>query len=280
MFKIREDCSKVLAAIVLFTTPIHSQAAVFFEDNFDGATVDSTRWRTEHLVAGMRWCDVNAGSAAGPGGWVNPESESCFGITQAPPFGTALPESGLLRLSAIHGSRAFPFLTSRIPDAPELFPVDGDFVLTIRLRYDHGGAWGDGIVIHRRNSTAPGGTVAPVNASDILLQIWADPSISLSSSITGANERIPTSIANPDQFHEYSVRGVASSYDIFVDGVRVYGPTRSDLRPNAIWLGNPVFSYWGPGGWSNFSVDFIRVEAAGVTSAATRSWGALKIDYR
>jgi hypothetical protein len=282
MFKARVFAVVLLAAIAAPGPAAHSQPSpYFFEETFDNPSLDPMRWRIENLTTGPRWCDGDPGAWIGPGQWVDPTTTPCFGATQAAPYGTATLASGLLQLATPPGTRAFPYLVTRLPGSVMPFPDAGDFRVTFRMRYDHRGGWGTGLMILHRDSTDPSGTLAPVNHSDVALDVWADAPIILHSAVSGAYQEITSALANPDAFHEYSLQYQGGAYTVSVDGVPMYGPVVSLLRPNAIWIGNPVLSYWSTvTDWSLISVDYIRVEAFGPTASHGPSWGRLKVLYR
>lgn len=258
-----------------------AQSAVVFEDSFDAAPVSTAKWRPEDLVAGMRWCGSTPGSPAAPGSWINTSTEACFGLLSFPPHGIAVVESGLLRLSAPFRARAVPYLSTRQPEGVPVFPAVGDFVLTLRVRFDQLAWCGDGVMVIPWDDTRPIGDNASITSSNIVFQLWGDGGgIRLFTCLRGSYEEVVSGVANQDAFHEYVVRYEQGEYRFLVDGQVVFGPVLSSLRPTAMWIGNPIFSYSGCEDWSALSVDFVRVEGAGPTPVRTPSWGELKSTYR
>ena len=224
---------------------------------------------------------LDPGSPANPGLWFDPTVEACHGLTALPPYGLATVESGVIKLSASLGARAVPYLASRLPSDQPPFPRDGDFVLTIRIRYDHISGCGTGIFVIPWADTSPTGDNASVSATNVVFQIWGDGSgVTLSTSLGGTYEHLSVAIPNQEAFHQYAVRCEGGAYRFLVDGQTVFGPVENTLRPSAIWMGNPIFSYSGCEDWSAFSVDYVRVESVGATRASSNSWGTLKIRYR
>ena len=61
----------VVGGLFVVSSIAPAQAAVFFEENFDGPTLDSSIWRTEILTSGVRWCDSHTGAwwDQGTRGW-------------------------------------------------------------------------------------------------------------------------------------------------------------------------------------------------------------------
>ena len=58
--------------------------------------------------------------------------------------------------------------------------------------------------------------------------------------LLGTEAAVPGS---PTAYHDYRLELVNGSYSVWVDGVRVLGPVASAARPNALWMGNPVFTH-------------------------------------
>jgi hypothetical protein len=149
-----------LAAVicVVLAPPAHGQYGTFFEETFT-SPLDPLKWRTEDLVAGKRWCDAVAGLGYGPGSWVAPGSEPCYGVTQPLPLGFASLDQGLLQLSG--SGRAFPYLALRAPGPAAVVPAAGDFVMTVGMRFDQGGGFGTGFSAVDWPNTEPADGNAP-----------------------------------------------------------------------------------------------------------------------
>lgn len=253
------------------------QPATFFEETFE-AHPSSGVWQTELLSSGQRWCADNPGCFCGPGQWVDPALANCHGLMQQPPYGSAVVTSGVLQLSSVN-MPTFPYLASRYPGDHDLFPATGDFRATIRMKYDHRTGWGSGVVLVARNNTVPIADQYPVGFPEQVLAIWCDPDVRLLSAVSGRFEQI-ASVADPDSYHEYMLEYVDGTYLVSIDGTVIYGPAKSTLRPTAILIGNPVFSYWGTTTWSAFSLDYIRVLADTPVPANTTTLGQLKARFQ
>ena len=259
---------------------VHPQT-VFFEETFNGPLLNSTRWRTDDLTAGPRWCGSTPGSPALPGFWIDPEVTPCVGQLSVPPHGSAFLDAGLLRISAPIGSKTILYLSSRLPGGVLLFPEDGDFRLKVRMRYDQFGGCGDGLLVVKWDDTTPSGNNASITASNIVFQIWGDaPGIRILTSLRGTHEQLPVAIQGQSQFHDYEVVCERSTYTFLIDGEPVFGPAPNTDRPTAVWLGNPTVSYSGCQDWSAFSVDFIRVDVDAPISTGRSTWADLKAHYR
>ena len=68
-------------------------------------------------------------------------------------------------------------------------------------------------------------------------------------------------VAGPTAFHDYRLEYVNGRYSLWVDGVRTMGPVASSTRPNAIWMGNPVFTHWTFSDWTDFTIDSVQISA-------------------
>lgn len=262
-----------LLLLLMMASPAMAEPMVYFEEQFNGPTLDSSTWRTEILTSGPRWCDTVPGWVW-EGSWVE-EGSPCYGVVAQSPYGTTPMSGGLLHVSPSYGL-ACPYLVSRLPGPVQLFPAVGDFAFKIRMRYDHVTGYGDGVFVEQQDSTEPSGDNPPSIRLNILLQIWTSV---IQSSLGGSHETVAP-LVDPTGMHEYGLECVGNSYTISVDSSVVYGPVTSELRPTALWLGHPALAYWGWSDWTSFSVDYIRVEVPGPVPVAPQSWGAVKARYR
>lgn len=249
-----------------------AQTSIFFEEPFNGPTLDPSVWRTEIVTSGPRWCDTRPGWVW-EGAWVA-EGSPCYGVAAQSPYGSMVLSGGILHMLPTYGLAA-PYLVSRRPGPVQVFPDAGDFTLEIRMRYDHVTGYGDGVFVEQQESTDPSGVNPPSIRPNILMQIWTTV---IQSSLGGSHQDVAP-IVDPTSWHEYGLACVGNAYTISVDGVVVYGPVTSTLRPTAIWLGHPALAYWGWSDWTSFSVDYIRVEAEGPVSVGRDTWGLLKARF-
>jgi hypothetical protein len=149
------------------------------------------------------------------------------------------------------------------------------------MRYDQLGGCGDGVFLVKWDDTSPISENASVSASSVVFQIWGGtPGITFYTSVGGNYEQLAAGVQDHDVFHDFSLVCEASAYTFLVDGSPIFGPVQSDIRPSALWLGNPTFSYSGCQDWAAFSVDYIRVEVYAPVPTQTGSWAALKALYR
>jgi hypothetical protein len=261
-----------LLGLLMIASAAMADPIVHFEEQFTGPTLDPSIWRTEILTSGPRWCDTVPGWVW-EGSWVD-EGSPCYGVAAHSPYGTTPISDGLLHISPSYGL-ASPYLVSRLPGPVQLFPALGDFTLKIGMRYDHVTGYGDGVFVEQQDSTEPSGVNPPSLRSNILLQIWTS---TIQSSLGGSHE-IVAPIVDPTGMHVYGLECAGNSYTISVDGLVVYGPVTSSLRPTAVWLGHPALAYWGWSDWTSFSVDYVRVEVPGPVLVVRETWGAIKARY-
>jgi hypothetical protein len=234
--------------------------APFFQDNFSGSSIDSNKWNTTFATSGMRWCSSTAANHEdAPGIWLDPSVTLCQGGGQNPPYGAVTVSGGSATFSAL-ASETFPYIWSGSPSKSSPFPASGNFILEVKLTFNSLTGSGDGFFVNRWNNTDPIGNNPPGGHPRILL-IWAD--------ITGLVVQL---LGNQtyhlyDEFgtHTYVLEYVNNRYAVFVDGSLVIGPVASVVRANAIWLGNPVFTWWMPShDWTSFSLSEVRVDVPSI----------------
>ncbi len=269
-----------LIGLLLVASSAGADPVIFFEEQFNGPTLDPTAWRTEILTGGPRFCH-DTDEPWAPGHWID-EGVECHGVAAYAPYGSAVLSGGLLSLSSSN-VRACPILLSRLPGSVPLFPAAGDFTLKLRLRYDHVTPWGTGIVVLQKESTEPIGdnyVFGPPEAT--LLHIWCDNpggGITVYTALDGpihwVGEATPATA-----LHEFELDCVGTSFTIRVDGEVVYGPVQSSLRPTEVSGGNDSIAFWYPTDWTSFSLDYVRVEVPGPVPITASTWGALKARFR
>jgi hypothetical protein len=229
-----------------------------FNDDFDGSSIDSSRWNTNVATSGNRWCPDPPDIAA-VGTWVDISVDACYGLLVSPPYGSIAVAGGLASLSAPDG-RSFGYIVAG-PPSRHPFPDAGDFVLELRMRYDFANVAGDGVMALATQNADPVGTSSPTpnNAREVF-RVWNDGGGLRAAVLFGKVVSIPDASA----FHDYRLEYVGGAYSLFVDTALVLGPIASAVRPSTIWVGNPVALWWGSGSfgpWTAFTMDFIRVTA-------------------
>jgi hypothetical protein len=234
------------------------QWQVHFEDDFDGSSINDSIWNTEVATSGKRWCQSVIPGNSPPWAWQDIEMEPWMSVTETSPYGSIAVGGGLASFSA-GMLRAFPYIWCGPPSRSSPFPASGDFIFEFRWRLDSPGAHGNGVITPFWPNTEPEGdnNPWPLNASTGL---WGSISEGWYWGVIGPGEVIP--VLDPQEFHTFRVEYINGAYSQYVDGILSAGPTELGWwRPNAIWIGNPVFAWWSRPGddWSDFTIDYIRV---------------------
>jgi hypothetical protein len=162
-----------------------------------------------------------------------------------------------------------------------LFPAQGDFTVSIGMRYDKITPWGTFLGVLDTPSTEPIGSNELGDDSKALLIVAGDAGTGweLYSALDGSIGPIAF-VPLGFQLRDFELECVGTSFTVRVDGEVVYGPVTGTLRPTAIFMGNPVLAYWYPTNWCWFTMDYIRVKVPGPVPVRTPSWGAVKARYR
>ncbi len=242
-----------LQASAAASSPLSQSGGTFFEDNFDGIAIDSTKWNSTFATSGLRWCSSTVENHhSNPGNWQDTSTIPCHGLIQGPPYGTVGVGGGLASFSSF-SSRTFPYIWRGQPSKDSPFPSRGDFILEVRMRYNFIAGFGDGVFVNNWNSTDPVGNNPPAGQARVFM-IWADSNgmfVFLMGQLF--------TVFNPAGFHDFLLEYIGGEYFVAVDGFPAIGPVASSVRPNNIWIGNPVFTFWGISDWSAFSLDLVRV---------------------
>ncbi|NIP83320.1 MAG: hypothetical protein GWM90_30480 [Gemmatimonadetes bacterium] len=204
----------------------------------------------DDAVAGNRWCNPRQE-------WFDPALEECRGAAEDPPFGTVSANDGEILLIA-PPARAAPFLWTGPPSRSNPFPEEGDFTVDIRVKVEQLGGHGTGIYMFPWDPAETKGSNSPFRPA--VMRIWADAYGRLRVYLPGAMVRVPDALAP----HSYRLAYENGAYTLFIDGEHAVGPIITDVRPTAIWLGNPIFADWGVGDWSDFRVSQLTVSTPAV----------------
>jgi uncharacterized repeat protein (TIGR01451 family) len=156
---------------------------------------------------------------------------------------------------AAPSGRTFPYLWAGPPSRSAPFPAGGNFVFEAGLQWSTLQDFGAGLILRNWANSDPAGNNPPDSTTDKVLEIWGDISSGVKATLAG--QSVP--VADPLSLHSYRLAYTGGQYTLWIDGVLKLGPTAGAVRPNAIWLGNPVFTYWNTRPWSNFDVDWLRV---------------------
>ncbi len=228
--------------------------AVYFEDTFDGEGINSVKWNADEAIGGLRWCSSTASNHhSSPGNWQDVSVAPCNGYTDSRPYGYVTVANGTASFGSSY-KRTFPYIWTGAPSRPSPFPASGDFILEVRMKYDAVLGHGDGFQALVWTDSDPVGNNPPAGQG-FRMSIWADGSGLNASWGNVAPWYSPEALA----YHVYRFEYISGKYSFYLDGVLKQGPFASSARPNAIWIGNPVFTHWGMTDWSDFTIDYVRV---------------------
>jgi len=217
-----------------------SSGWLFFYDDFEGVAVNSSKWNTNIATSGVRWhssTDDPTLAHTLPGNWEIPPV--------SPPYGSITVADSITSFKDVDTpSQVFPYIWAGPPSRPSPFPATGDFILEVRMKYDRISPHGCGLRVLGWPDSDPIGDNPPTPAGEFVIHVWPE-------------------IPNDLNWHTYKLTYESGQYCFFVDNSLVYGPVTSTLRPNTIWIGNPLFVHWGAYDWSRFSIDYVRVTATG-----------------
>jgi hypothetical protein len=227
---------------------------VYFEDNFDGSAIDDSIWNTGLATSGKRWCQSSFGNSP-PWVWQDISVEPWMGLTETPPYGTITVGGGLASFSA-GAIASFPYIWCGPPSRNSPFPATGDFIYEFRWRLDSPGTQGNGIFTPLWPNTEPEADNNPFGLGS--WGLWGDTA---GGWHIDSPAGIGVPVLDPQVFHIFRLECINGAYSQYVDGILSAGPTQSNDRPNVIWIGNPIFSWWSQAGddWSDFTIDYIQV---------------------
>ncbi|RUM40772.1 MAG: hypothetical protein DSY70_02815 [Desulfobulbus sp.] len=244
----------LIAIVVGWFSPLWAES-YFFVDEFEGPHLNSSIWKSEQ-VRGRRWCGEEENGFA-PGTWVSIASTPCYSTLQPPPYGSIEISEDGVHLNSLN-EYVFPYFFTGPSSHLSPFPPTGDFSLEIRLRHDYIGVAGNGVYIRFWDDNKPEGENPPIIPELRVFSIWSDTN---SSRIGLLGESTEFSDI-PGLFNVYRLEYRKGQYSAFINDILVAGPIKSELRPNTIWVGNPLALWWiysGEAGWSAFTIDYIRV---------------------
>ena len=223
-----------------------------FSDDFDGTALDSAKWNTTIATSGVRWCPTTqANHLTVSGVWQDVSSIRCNTALAPAPHGLISVAGGTATLSA--GSRAtFPYIWRGRPSRSSPFPSTGAFVLEVRMRFPSLAGFGTELNVGDWPNTDPVGDNPPGNS---IFSIGACGGCGLVTNLLGTT----ATVAGPTAFHDYRLEYVNGRYSLWVDGVRTMGPVGSPRRPDSLWVGNPVMTFWGTTDWTDIALDSARV---------------------
>lgn len=201
-------------------------------------------------VSGPRWC--------GQGFWVDADTDPCNGHRPDDAMGEVSLVDGQLRVAA-GVTRGAPFLWTGGPSRQNPFPESGDFAIDVRMTMEQLAGHGTGIWVLDWQPAEVAGSNSPLVKP--VLRLWGDNAGGVRAILFGKAYNVRTSLTGA---HWYHLSYEDGHYTLSVDGEVVAGPVAHDRRPNAAWLGNPIFADWGAGDWTDFLLAEFTVTAPAV----------------
>jgi hypothetical protein len=168
---------------------------------------------------------------------------------------------GILQLAS--SASRYPYVHAR----SSIFPSDGAFRLTFRVRYAKVDVCGVGVLM--TSSLIPGGLGQEEAAdrqkeaeqSGVAAGIWQDSTGGMQMWFRSGADRADIPISGPDTaWHHVVIEYLANQYNIHLDGDLVYGSQRTPQRARFVWMGHPS-DLGSPCAWGTLEVDFVRVES-------------------
>jgi CSLREA domain-containing protein len=266
-----DTCTVTMDAARAVTATFGSLASLVqaWMDDFDGAILDAAMWNTSLATSGVRWCaSTQANHLSVAGLWQDVSTQSCHGLLASPPHGSITVGGGEASFGA-GIRRTFPYVWWGRPSRSSPFPSTGAFVLEVRMRFDslapngtefHVREWpnSDPVGDNPPGDTPPGGDVFSIGACG---------ACGLVVNLLGVTAAVP---GDATGYHDYRLENVNDAYSVWVDGVRLLGPVASSVRPNAIWIGNPVFTHWTSSDWTDLTMDSVRLLAEQMSLSVTK----------
>ena len=172
-------------------------------------------------------------------------------------------QNGVLALGAPSGSTRFPYVHPK----GNPFPVQGDFGVRLDFAYANSTWSGTGIVM---GTELPANGITEVDKDRpniYLFSVWQDNNLGLVISFGGYPSSSTTVYQRPRpdvSRHSVEIRNRGQVYHIWVDGQKVYQSPPTDVRPTALWFGNPVvLSASDPDAdlnWTGLSVEHVSIQ--------------------
>jgi hypothetical protein len=239
-----------LCAAITAIAASPAAASTVWQDDFDGTSLDVSKWDTTNATSGLRWCPPNVDDQLGLGGYWLDVSALNYCLYQAwPPYGQIDVGSGQASFSAGPG-RTFPYVTSK--GTP--FPASGDFALDFRARFDGYAPHGTNpIWVSSQSDLTPTGINSP--GDGYVMSMHADANGAVIGLLGLDAVRVP----DPSTFHDYRLDYSGGAYSVLIDGTRVLGPFASTRRAQSMWIGNPIFPTWAAAPWTPFTLDSISI---------------------
>jgi hypothetical protein len=167
---------------------------------------------------------------------------------------------GILRMSS-SGAR-FPYVYSRV----DPFPAQGDFQMTVRLRYSNVRDCGVGIIM--ASYLVPAGLSQEEAASlqqeaeshGVQAGVWQDRASGLQLWFRSGADRKDVVFPGPNTgWIELAIRYSDGRYSMYLNGSHAYSSLETVYRPGYIWMGHPADLGYNCQ-WDTLEIDYVRVE--------------------
>ncbi len=182
-----------------------------------------------------------------------------------PNGGTVRTGNGKLHLTTSPGSTQFPYVHAR----GNPFPQQGDFTVRFGFSYSQPTWSGTGIVVGGR-LPANGTANDPKNEPGaVLFAIWQDKGLGLAAMYGGPAlpEHLIYQHGGTDEGqHNGQLRYTGGAYQVWIDGQQVYQSPPTNVRPSALWFGNPIVQ--DPSNpavdlnWTGLHIDHVSIQEA------------------
>lgn len=175
-----------------------------------------------------------------------------------------------IQLSSLK-TTSFPLVVSKYA----VIPSNGEFVVDFLLKYNTVNPWGTGFSLSTIKPTN-GSPNTPLSSNEYaslhFLQVWQDRNLGLVIAYAGNCYGKPCSegeiIVYPNSYPDEKQISTEDNvvrfayldgkYRVFLNGNEVFISELTDIRPSYLWFGNYAIS--GSESWSNFEIDYIKIE--------------------
>jgi hypothetical protein len=221
----------------------------------------SSQALTEGAYANAAFVDHFDGTALDPAKWVVQENTN---MTAYPAYGGSVEVANSHVVLSSTGS-GFPCVTSAVNP----FPTTGDFTIVFEFTYTCISDWGNGLWF----SVGPFVAERNTSNSNVIFQLWAGnldyDQAAIFVNLMGKQvyRTIVYGWEPSASTQTFKLQYSGETYILFIDDIEV-ASTESDMRPDTIGFGHPPAYYlpFSPshvgsviGGWSSFTIDYIKL---------------------
>jgi hypothetical protein len=169
-------------------------------------------------------------------------------------------QDGILRLAS--SASRFPYVHAR----GSIFPSEGTFRLTCRVRYAKVDVCGVGVLM--TSALIPGGLSQEETAdwqreaeqNGVAAGIWQDTTGGMQIWFRSGADRADVPISGPDTaWHQLMIEYSDDRYRIYLDGDLAYSSQKTPHRATSVWIGHPS-DLGSPCPWGTLEIDYVKVE--------------------